>query len=296
LVEFEFVIVNEKPKATMNKDIYAVFGNPIQHSKSPAIHSYFAVNTQQNMLYGIEEPDVGNFKEAATSFFSNEYVKGANVTLPFKQDAFEFADNLTDRAKAAQAVNTLIKQPDGLILGDTTDGTGLVYDLTLQFGDLRNKHILIIGAGGAARGVIEPLFLAGVSAIHVANRTQEKAEFLVKQFGDIGNISASSLTKLPDNTFDIIVNSTSSSMTRERPPVPDSMFHKASIAYDMFYASDMTSFNLWAKGVNPKIKTSDGLGMLVGQALESFRLWRGVKPGDSDVLYLIEELKKELSV
>jgi shikimate dehydrogenase len=276
-------------------DIYAVFGNPIQHSKSPAIHSYFAAMTQQNMLYGIQEPDTANFQRAAMSFFADRNAKGANVTLPFKQEAFEFADCLTDRAQSANAVNTLIKQSDGLILGDTTDGTGLVYDLNLQFGDLTGKRVLIIGAGGAARGVIEPLFADGVTEIHVANRTLEKALFLVEQFGHLGNLGASSLEDLPQYTFDIIVNSTSSSMTKERPPVSGDIFGNASVAYDMFYSNGVTSFNQWAKDVNPDIKTSDGLGMLVGQALESFRLWRGIKPSNSSVLTLIDELKQQLS-
>lgn len=280
----------------MSRDVYAVFGNPIQHSKSPAIHSYFAAMTQQDMVYGIEEPDIDSFGAAAVSFFANEKAKGANVTSPFKQDAFEFADTLTDRARAAKAVNTLIKQPNGSILGDTTDGSGLIYDLNLQFGELKNKRILIIGAGGAARGVIESLFVAGVSAIHVANRTIEKAQFLVEQFGNHGEISAGSLDVLPDKTFDIVVNSTSSSMTKERPAVSNCIFSHASVAYDMFYSSEITSFNQWAKEINPTIAISDGLGMLVGQALESFRLWRGVKPSNSNVKTLIDELKRQLAV
>jgi shikimate dehydrogenase len=280
---------------TLTCDIYAVFGNPIQHSKSPAIHSCFAAMTQQDMFYGIEEPEVESFKEAATSFFANEHAKGANVTLPFKQDAFEFASCLTDRARAAKAVNTLIKQPDGTILGDTTDGSGLVYDLRLQFGGLKNRRVLIIGAGGAARGVIEPLFLEGVSAIHVANRTIEKANYLVEQFSSVGNISASSLDTVPIENFDIVVNSTSSSMAKERPSISEGVFDKAFVAYDMFYSNEITSFNQWAKEVNPSIKTSDGLGMLVGQALESFKLWRGVKPSDTNVLTLIDELKRQLA-
>ena len=276
-------------------DQYAVFGNPIQHSKSPFIHTYFAKATQQSMRYGLEEPKVDSFEEAASAFFANESVKGANVTLPFKQDAFEFADRLTERAQLANAVNTLIKQPNGEILGDTTDGKGLVYDLTLQFGGLSGKSLLLIGAGGAARGVIEPLFSAGISRIHVTNRTIEKANFLVEQFSQFGELSACALDHLPSQGFDIVVNSTSSSMTKELPAITETIFDNASIAYDMFYSNEITTFNEWAKNRNSSIKTSDGLGMLVGQALESFRLWRGVTPTESEVLALINELKAQLS-
>lgn len=267
-------------------DHYAVVGNPVSHSKSPLIHRLFAEQTDQSLTYEAILLQEDSFEEELKRFF-DKGGKGVNVTLPFKERAFGFVDSSTPRANLAGAVNTIISK-NGQLLGDNTDGQGLVYDLQRLVSSLKNRSILLIGAGGAAKGVIAPLFEAGVKQIHVANRTPEKALALAEQFEDLGLISGSDLLSVPTNQADIVVNSTSSSVTNEVPAISKNLFDEAQIAYDMFYSDADTSFMNFAKDANVEITTSDGLGMLVGQAAESFRLWRGVTP---EIAPVIDSLK-----
>ncbi|MDR9827093.1 shikimate dehydrogenase [Vibrio sp. FNV 38] len=269
-------------------DRYLVFGNPIKQSKSPFIHTLFARQTNQEMEYTMAEPEVDEFKQVVTEFFSTGG-KGCNVTMPFKLDAFEFADTLTERAKLAGAVNTLKKLDDGIIIGDNTDGAGLVQDLVNSQTQLEGARVLLIGAGGACRGVIKPLLDKKPNELIITNRTFTKAQELEELFADYGNIKA-----VPSNeinaSFDIVINSTASSMTDDLPEVPSTIFSSTTTAYDMAYKAQETSFNHWAKESGAS-KTMDGLGMLVGQAAESFMVWRGLMPGTKQVL---RELRKNL--
>lgn len=270
-------------------DRYVVFGNPVKHSLSPCIHKMFAEQTGQAIDYNaslVEE----DFPQAVRDFIAKGG-QGANVTLPFKEQAFAMVDELSDRALAAGAVNTLIAKP-GKLTGDNTDGAGLVGDLENQLGTLKGKSILLLGAGGAARGVIIPLFHAGVSTIHIANRTESKAEELAEVFSQYGSISYSGFVDIPDSVFDVIVNSTSSSISGDVPPIDGKLMRKAQLAYDMFYQKQLTSFMQFALEHNKDVQVSDGLGMLVGQAAESFYLWRGVRP---DIKPVIAFLKTKMA-
>ncbi|GAC35557.1 shikimate dehydrogenase [Paraglaciecola polaris] len=270
-------------------DRYAVFGNPIEHSKSPLIHSLFAEQTQQAIEYGRQQPANDRFNEAIHAFFAEGYT-GANVTSPFKLDAFRFADELTPRAKAAEAVNTLYKRPDGTVLGDNTDGEGLVRDLQRLWGGLDGKRILLIGAGGATRGVILPLLTAKAHSVHIANRTAAKAHALADKF-DMGNkVTGSGFKDLPAMDFDGVINCTSSSLNGDLPEISSDIFANAVFAYDMTYKAQQTSFMCWAQEHNSAIKVGDGLGMLVGQAAESFYLWRNVRPKIEPVIQAVREL------
>ena len=269
-------------------DKFAVFGNPISHSKSPFIHALFAKQTSQDMMYSIVQPAVDEFKTAAKAFFA-EGASGANVTAPFKLDAFNFADQLTTRAKEAGSVNTLKLLEDGTILGDTTDGPGLVQDLCRQFGALDGLSILLLGSGGAARGVIGSLFASGVAKICIANRTVSKARELAEIFSAHGEVYGIGLDEVPLSGIDLIINSTSSSMTDELPAIDDKVFNQVKYIYDMAYKDTVTSFIKWGLQCNNTLQVSDGLGMLVGQAAESFYIWRGVKPSIEPVITVLRK-------
>lgn len=262
-------------------DQYAVFGNPIKHSKSPFIHTLFANQTQQKMNYGIVEAPVDGFPEAVKAFF-DEGAKGCNITAPFKEQAFQFAQSLTDRARLAGAVNTLKKTHDGLIIGDNTDGAGLVQDLKNNHVALNDARILLLGAGGAARGVCSSLLTENPAQLTIANRTFEKAQTLVSIFNELGNIDAVEMDKLA-GPFDLIINSTSAGLHGSLPNISADLVRPETAIYDMTYSAQITRFNLWAKENGARL-TIDGLGMLVGQAAESFAVWRGVKPGAKQVL------------
>ncbi|WP_261816299.1 shikimate dehydrogenase [Vibrio gallicus] len=270
-------------------DQYAVFGNPIQQSKSPFIHTLFARQTNQSLRYTAKQPLPGEFQQAVVQFFNEQGGKGCNVTAPFKHDAYTFADRLTERAKLAGAVNTLKKLDDGEIIGDNTDGEGLVQDLLQYQVSLEGARILIIGAGGAVRGVLKPLLDNNPASIIIANRTFAKAEVLAGEFKEYGNISAQSLDNV-DQAFDVVINSTSAGLSGELPQISPAIFSATTVSYDMIYGSGNTHFNEWALA-NGAAKAYDGLGMLVGQAAESFMLWRGIRPGARQVL---RELRKNL--
>ncbi|NGN99933.1 shikimate dehydrogenase [Grimontia sp. SpTr1] len=270
-------------------DKYVVVGNPISHSKSPFIHTLFARQTAQAMNYETLEAPIGGFEEAVTAFF-NSGGKGCNVTVPFKEEAFKLATMLTERAKLAGAVNTLKKLDDGGILGDNTDGEGLVQDLLSHHVQLEGAKILLLGAGGAARGVILPLLAHEPAQLVIANRTASKAEMLASLFADNGSVSATSFESL-EGEFDVVVNSTSASLSGEHPQISATVFGSQTVVYDMVYGSGVTSSNQWALD-NGAARVIDGLGMLVGQAAESFTIWRGIRPGTGQVL---RELRRNLA-
>lgn len=268
-------------------DLYAVVGNPIGHSKSPIIHRAFAEQTQQDLEYSAQLVELGGFEDAMLRFFAQEHGCGLNVTVPFKEHAYRFADVFTRRAERAQAVNTLKRLSDGRILADNTDGLGLVRDLTVNHQVvLAGKRILLLGAGGAVRGVLQPLLEQRPAELVIANRTLSKAETLAADFADLGNIRAQSFTELSGH-FDVIINGTSASLGGELPPVPVAVLSAFTVTYDMMYGKGLTVFNQWAQdhGVRTPL---DGLGMLVEQAAEAFFLWRDVRP---DTQAVIEQLR-----
>jgi len=269
-------------------DHYGVFGNPIAHSKSPLIHRLFAAQTGQSLSYEPLLAPLEDFVGFARAFFVNG--RGANVTVPFKEQAFRLADQLTARAQRAGAVNTLMKLDDGRLLGDNTDGAGLVRDLTVNAGlSLSGKRILLLGAGGAVRGVLEPLLAERPAALVVANRTVAKAEQLAREFADLGPIMASGFDWL-DEPVDLIINGTSASLAGDVPPIAASLIQLGhTLCYDMMYAKQATAFNAWA-AAQGAAQTLDGLGMLVEQAAEAFYLWRGVRPDSAPVLAQLREL------
>ncbi|UTW05959.1 shikimate dehydrogenase [Pseudomonas benzenivorans] len=270
-------------------DRYGVFGNPIGHSKSPLIHRLFAAQTGQQLSYEALLAPLDDFPGFARNFFAEG--KGANVTVPFKEQAFQLADELSARARRAGAVNTLMKREDGSLLGDNTDGAGLVRDLTVNAGfALRGKRILLLGAGGAVRGVLEPLLAQQPAVLVIANRTVAKAEQLAGEFADLGPLVASGFDWL-DAPVDLIVNGTSASLAGELPPIAPSLIESGhTLCYDMMYAREATAFNRWA-AEQGAARTLDGLGMLVEQAAEAFFLWRGVRPDSAPVL---AELRRQL--
>ncbi|MBM3336601.1 MAG: shikimate dehydrogenase [Betaproteobacteria bacterium] len=261
-------------------DHYAVIGNPIEHSKSPQVHALFAQQTQQAMHYERLLAPVDHFADSVHEFIA-QGGRGANVTVPFKLEAFALAQELTPRAKAAGAVNTLSFSADG-IKGDNTDGIGLVRDIARNAGTpLRDRSVLLLGAGGAARGVILPLIEEGIACLVVANRTQPRAMALAKQFSD-GDIPVSSAAfDQLDQCFDVIINATSASLDAELPPLPDCVFGPQTLAYDMMYGAQPTIFMQHAAQRGAVAR--DGLGMLIEQAAESFFVWRGVRPETAPV-------------
>lgn len=263
-------------------DDYAVMGNPIAHSKSPSIHSLFAEQTQQSILYTAIHVDLGGFKQAVGNFVATGG-KGLNVTVPFKQEAWELVTKKSERAERAGAVNT-IKIEDNMMFGDNTDGVGLVIDLTLNHGiELKDKNILLMGAGGAARGVLVPLLKENPASLFIANRTPDKAKDLAVDFSDAGNVEGGGYEHLPDKKFDIVINATAASLQGELPPLPDTILNDDACCYDMMYGAEPTTFMKWADKHGAK-KVIDGLGMLVEQAAESFYLWRNVKPKTKAVI------------
>ncbi|MEM6987488.1 MAG: shikimate dehydrogenase [Pseudomonadota bacterium] len=256
-------------------DRYAVFGNPIAHSKSPLIHAQFAKQTAQDLSYTAELAPLEGFDDAVSAFFETGGC-GCNVTVPFKLDAARFADKLSEAATRAGAVNTLVKQGSE-IYGDTTDGSGMVRDIESNHGEaLADNRVLILGAGGAVRGVLQPLLAAAPRHVHIANRTAQKAEQLALAFSELGDISGGSLDAIDAGPFDIIVNGTSSGLSADVPRMPESCVVGA-MCYDMFYTRDETPFQAWCR-LRGARKSVDGLGMLVEQAADSFAIWRGVRP------------------
>ena len=267
----------------MAVDRYVVVGNPIAHSKSPQIHAAFAAQTGQNLSYERLLAPLDGFA-ASVAAFRADGGKGLNVTVPFKQEAWQLCDELSERAQLAEAVNT-IKLEDGRIVGDNTDGVGLCRDIchNLQHA-LQGKRILLLGAGGAARGVILPLLAEHPACLTIANRTASKAEELAQQFRQHGTINASSYEALAGQTFDAVINATSASLSDALPPLPAGCFATGSLAYDMMYGKGLTPFLRFAQQQGAA-HLADGLGMLVEQAAEAFRIWRGVRPETAPVIH-----------
>ena len=260
-------------------DRYAVFGHPIAHSKSPQIHAAFARQTGQDMTYEAILAPLDGFADSVAQFIAAGG-RGANVTVPFKEEAFKLAGQLSPRAKRAGAVNTLVFD-DG-ILGDNTDGAGLVADLTRNLHcPLAGKRILLLGAGGAARGVIEPLLAQQPAALVIANRTVGRAEELAGLFGR--GVRACGFD-VADTPFDVVINATAASLAGDLPPLSPRVFTPDTLAYDMMYGRD-TPFLDFAR--THGARTADGLGMLVEQAAEAFHLWRGVRPDTAPVIAML---------
>lgn len=272
-------------------DLYCVFGNPIAHSKSPAIHAAFAASTGEALVYEARLVPIDGFADAIAAFVA-EGGLGANVTVPFKEEAFRLCDRLSPRAARAGAVNTL-SFVAGQIHGDNTDGAGLVADIAGNLGfSPTGKRILLLGAGGAARGVIEPLLATRPAALHVANRTVDKAAALAAAFADIaaaqgdtlrGAVDASNFADLAGRRFDLVINATSASLSGDSLPLPEGVFAPGSLAYDMMYGKGETPFLSLARKQGAS-RCADGLGMLVCQAAEAFAVWRGVRPATGAVL------------
>lgn len=270
------------------KDRYAVFGNPVRHSKSPEIHAMFAQQCGQSMQYRAVRIELGGFAEAAATFFAGGG-SGLNVTVPFKQDAFEFADRVSDRAARAGAVNTLSRAGDGGVEGDNTDGIGLVRDLVANLGwVVRGSRVLLVGAGGAARGVLEPLLLEKPGELLVVNRTAARAEQLVTGFADLGPVAGGGLELVGGRQFDLVINATSAGLSGEIPELPGSILRERSCCYDMVYGAEPTPFMRWAAH-HAAWAVADGLGMLVEQAAESFHIWRGARPDTRPVISHLRE-------
>ncbi len=270
-------------------DLYAVFGNPIAQSKSPIIHAEFAKQTGQDLQYTKDLIPLDGFADAVKSFFAHPSGKGLNITVPFKVEAFKLVDELTPRAKIAGAINFIAKQANGKLLGDNTDGIGMVKDMLNIGWTINNKRILILGAGGAVRGVLQPLLDQNPICITIANRTLSKAEELVQHFqSEI--IHAAEYSKLAGHEFDLIINGTSASLHGDLPPLPEKILSSTACCYDMMYGAEPTVFLKWAIE-NNAVQIADGLGMLVNQAAEAFYLWRGVKP---DATVVVTMLRKSL--
>ncbi|VAW91914.1 Shikimate 5-dehydrogenase I alpha [hydrothermal vent metagenome] len=271
-------------------DRYAVMGNPITHSKSPKIHTLFARQTDQAVEYTAIQVDLGGFSQAVGNFKASGG-KGLNITVPFKEEAWQLAVERSQRAELAGAVNTLKLESDQ-IFGDNTDGIGLVHDLKNNFKyELRDKIILLMGAGGAARGVIAPILEQQPSLLIIANRTADKAVALATHFSELGTVQGCGYGQLNELQFDLVLNATAASLQGEVPDLPDELLADQAMCYDLMYGAKPTAFMAWA-AVHGASQITDGLGMLVEQAAESFYIWRDVRPETTSV---IEMLREELN-
>ncbi len=264
-------------------DRYGVMGYPVSHSRSPVIHRLFALQTGEDIQYELLQ--VGPDKlEVAVRQFQRTGGRGLNVTVPHKAEAAKLCDHLSERASTAGAVNTLSFR-DGEIFGDNTDGIGLLRDLVINHGlTLEGMNILILGAGGATRGIVGPLLEMQPKSLRIANRTIGKAEALVEHFSHFGSVSACSFNHVPvDEPYDLIVNATSAGMKGETPPYPEAAVSPTTFCYDLAYGLKPTPFSVWAREHGAG-KSVMGWGMLVEQAAESFLIWRGVRPDTAPVL------------
>lgn len=274
--------------STATLDRYAVFGNPIAHSLSPRIHAAFAEQTQQALTYSAVLVELDGLAEAIEAFRA-EQGQGLNITVPFKQQAWALANRRSALAERAGAVNTLWWDRDDILYGDNTDGFGLIRDLTHNHGvAITGRRVLLVGAGGAARGVLAPLLAELPHELVIANRTPEKASELASLFSELGPLRGCGFEALHDSRFDLVINATSAGLSGRVPPLPATLFTPDACAYDMLYGREPTAFMTWAQQQGVK-QTLDGLGMLVEQAAQSFYLWRGMRPATAPV---IEFLRK----
>ncbi len=269
----------------MTDDLYAVVGNPISHSKSPRIHSLFASETGEPVEYTAIQAPLDDFAATVRQFFGRGG-RGLNVTVPFKEEAWTLAERRTDRAEKAGAANTLYLDDDGALTADNTDGCGLVRDLVQNHGiSLKDARILVLGAGGAVRGVLGPILAEHPAAITIANRTVARAEALVALFASAAGATCLSSCgfEQPREPFDVIINGTSASLQGDLPPLSPEVIGGETVVYDMMYSLQTTTFNRWALEQGAQ-NVHDGLGMLVEQAAESFRVWRGISPATAPVI------------
>jgi shikimate dehydrogenase len=274
--------------ASSKPDRYAVMGHPIGHSWSPFIHGMFARQTGQNLTYRLLDVLPEKFRVSALEFFTTGG-RGLNITVPHKPAAAEFVNRLTARAETAGAVNTILVEANGELMGDNTDGVGLLTDLTANLGlRLAGLRILILGAGGATRGVLGPLLDARPATLTIANRTPERAAELVEEFSKPGTLTGCGFDEIPhEEPWDLLINATSASLQGTAPLVSPEIVSARTICYDMAYGKGDTSFTRWAReqGAARSVK---GWGMLVEQAAESFHLWRGVRPDTKPVLAALQ--------
>lgn len=266
---------------------YAVVGNPVEHSKSPQIHAIFAEQTGQDLEYTAKHVEAHEFEKFVRGFFSGDGL-GLNITVPYKETAYALADVCSRRATLAKAVNTLYLDVENKIVGDNTDGTGLVTDVknNHQF-EIRNKNILLLGAGGAVRGVLAALVEQDPGAITILNRTVSRAQQLSSEFGALADVNAQGYEGFQGKEFDLIINGTSLSLEGKLPPIDSAIISGNCCCYDMMYGSEDTAFVRWAKN-NGAYLALDGIGMLVEQAAESFAIWRGIRPETAAVIALLK--------
>lgn len=263
-------------------DRYCVFGNPVSHSKSPAIHAAFAAQCRQDMTYEAILAPRDGFAASLRSFVAAGG-RGANITVPFKEEACRLATRLSARAELAGAVNTLVFDASGA-LGDNTDGAGLLRDLVVNLGyRVAGRAVLLLGAGGAARGVLGPLLDAGPAHLIIANRNAARARDLAQRFAGCGPLRGGGYPELTGQSFDLVINATSASLAGDLPPLPAGVFAPGSLAYDMMYGHGDTPFLVFA-GNQGAARLADGIGMLVEQAAEAFQIWRGLRPDSAPVL------------
>ena len=269
-------------------DPYGVVGHPVGHSLSPFIHGLFARDTGQAMSYRLYDVSPAEFAGFVSGFFDRGG-RGLNVTVPHKIPAVEAANELTSRAAHAAAVNTLALRDDGTILGDNTDGAGLVRDLCDNLGlVITNRRLLIVGAGGATRGILAPLLGLSPTMVVIANRTLDRAQALAAAFTDLGSTQGVSFEDVGEQPFDLVINATSASLSGEMPPLPPSVVGPGTVCYDLAYGRPATAFVDWARA-RGCAQALQGWGMLVEQAAESFRLWRGIRPATAKVLAALRE-------
>lgn len=263
---------------------FAVFGNPIKHSRSPFIHAAFAAQCNVALSYRAVRVEPGDLARAVKAFFDGGGA-GLNVTVPFKEEAAALVALPTSRAARAGAVNTLWRDADGELHGDNTDGIGLVRDMVANLGwTVQEREVLIIGAGGAARGILEPLLRERPSRIHIANRTVERAQTLADEFGGLGRVTAGSYEALVDQQFDLLINASSAGLQGQAPPLPSTVLRERSCCYDLLYGAEPTAFMRWAAH-GAAWAVSDGLGMLVEQAAEAFYVWHRRRPETRPVIH-----------
>lgn len=262
---------------------FAVFGNPIKQSRSPFIHTAFARQCEVKLSYRALRVELDDFERTVEAFFAGGGA-GLNITVPFKERAAALSAELTPRARRAGAVNTLRSDEEGRICGDNTDGVGLVRDMIANLGwRIQGMDMLIVGAGGAVRGILEPLLREQPSGIHIVNRTVERAENLAAEFSELGSVTAGCLDDLEGRQFDLLINASSASLHGDAPALAPGLLRDKSCCYDLSYGSEPTQFMRWA-AQNTAWAVSDGLGMLVEQAAESFYVWHRQRPETQPVI------------
>jgi shikimate dehydrogenase len=264
-------------------DRFAVIGHPVKQSRSPFIHTRFAAQTGQQISYTTIDAAPAAFEAVVRDFFA-QGGRGLNITIPHKEAAAQLVDELTPRARRAGAVNTLAPRNGGGLLGDNTDGAGLARDLANNHHiSVAGRRVLLLGAGGAVRGVLAPLLGLKPSQLTIVNRTAQRARDLAEEFGDLGSLQGIGYDELDSVPYDLVINATAASLSGEVPALPAGIVNKDSICYDLAYARDDTPFVRWAHA-RGAARAMDGLGMLVEQAAESYYLWRGVRPDTASVL------------